>query len=249
MFGNSETGLERLLEMCLYPQYKVNWLVYVIWKLTSLFFAALKNVSCTLKMHHTDHFGDLEGCRQLSQTVDSEDFVLGMPLNTSVRYCGTINDKQMKYIPRKIGEKFPNLVVFEFISCGLTVVRDFYLKNMRNVRHLYLNKNEIKTIESGAFDDLISVEFLLLHENMIETLDKNLFSKMINLHWVLLKQNKIKSLRPTTFRIPGGKLQTVALWSNVCIDKWYGPNSWDIEPRNMRTFSQLESDLRAFCAW
>lgn len=145
--------------------------------------------------------------------------------------------QKIKFLPRNIGRRLPNLTSFEVTACELTIVRDFYFENMQKLVDLDLQRNRITTIEAKAFDDLAKLRELNLLYNLVETLDAKLFVKMINLQYVWLHGNKIKFLSPTTFNIPGnGKLQTVGLWENVCISEIY---SFD--------FDQLESDLRAFC--
>lgn len=144
----------------------------------------------------------------------------------------------MKYLPKEVGEKFPNLKSFSSEKCGLTIVRNFYFKNMQKLDFLQLRRNEIVTIEAGSFDDLIKMDSLFLDNNLIETLDAKLFAKLVTVRKISLTSNKIKFLSPTTFKIPGGELTTVFLGENVCIDKYYYEN---------HNLNELESDLRAKC--
>lgn len=144
----------------------------------------------------------------------------------------------VKFLPRNIGEKFPNLKIFVTESSALTIVRNFYLKNMQNLEFLNLDNNKITKIESEAFSDLVKVHQLWLHDNLIETLDENIFATMVNLKNIDLHNNKINFLSPTTFRIPGGKFDYLDLSSNVCINRFYGSGS-----------SNLEHELRIKCSF
>lgn len=108
--------------------------------------------------------------------------------------------------------------------CALTVLRDFYFKNMQNLRYLDLWANQISIFEPEAFKDLTNVEKLFLNHNAIETLDEKLFKTMTSLETLLLNSNKIKFLNPSTFTIPNGSLRGVDLMSNLCINGDYSIN-------------------------
>lgn len=198
-----------------------------------------------------------------NQTIKSEDFFLASLEDTSiVQFLGERN-KRLKFLPRGIGRKFPNLQRLVVNHCRLTIVRDFYFENMEELKVLHLDWNQISTIEPKsfddlislrnlslhhnqitkiepkAFDDLVSLQFLWLEDNLIETLDEDLFTKMVNLESIFLQINKIKFLSPSTFKIPGGKLGFIDLRSNVCI-KWnYGTHT---------PVSDLETDLERRCS-
>lgn len=180
----------------------------------------------------------------INQTIDSEDFFLSSPRNPSIEMFQPIERTQLKFLPSDIGEKFPNLVKFRVVSSGLTIVRDFYFKDMEKLIKLDLSKNQIKTIEPEAFDDLVNLHELSLWDNKIETLDKNLFVNLVNLSTISLGKNKIKLLHPSTFIIPGnGKLWSVDLRNNVCISEEYGGSMFvSSSPLN-----QLKSDLGSLC--
>lgn len=175
------------------------------------------------------------------QPIDIEVNLLGSPVNTTVKQFVVNESKETKYLPKYVGDKFPNLENYLAWKCGLIILRDHYFKNMKNLQFLTLSHNQISTIESEAFKDLITVKELKLGHNLIESLDEKLFSSMINLEELRLNDNKIKLLSALTFKIPHGKLTTLELLSNVCIDKWYGQ-------RRLRRMKHLESDLTASCA-
>lgn len=189
----------------------------------------------------------------INQNIDSEDFVLESPTNTSIKHFYVIgrqlkfkpkfiSNRRVKYLPKSIGELFPNLEEFCASFCGLTIVRDFYFKNMRSLERLLLGFNQITTIEAKAFDDLVSLYDLDLHGNLIETLDEKLFIKMVNLAIINLNSNSIKFLNPATFKIPGnGRLSMILMWANYCIAEHY------VSDNVGRDFTQMESDLKANC--
>lgn len=203
---------------------------------TTLLFPAVKQVLCTFGMTNSVWYGNLNTC-SISQTIDSEEFVLGSPLSSTVERFNIEDNKEVKFLPRHIGEKLPKLKELWVDRCGLSVVRDDSFKNMQSLLILGLSQNEISTVEPGAFADLISVQKVFLFYNAIETLDEKLFAPMVNLQYLRLDHNKIKFLSPATLKIVDGKLGYVNLQGNVCINRIYNSDNWN----------QLESDLMADC--
>lgn len=134
-------------------------------------------------------------------------------------------DRNMKYIPKFIGMKFPNLKTFYAGRCGLIVLRDYYFSNMNNLKRLELFDNKITTIESEAFKDLCNVKFLSLRQNLIETLEQNPFQTMVQVEYIDLDSNKLKFLNPMTFNITGGKRSSIYLRSNVCVNGTFKSDS------------------------
>lgn len=164
--------------------------------------------------------GQVNSCG-FNQTIDSEDFAVGSAFDSTVEQFEIVKNRNVKFVPRLIGQKFPNLKEFYIRFCELTVVRHYYFKNMRNLARLYLDNNKITAIEPASLKDLVKVIRLDLSNNMIETLDENLFAAMINLEGLSLSSNKIKFLSPTMLQIPRGKIGFVDLKSNVCINGTY----------------------------
>lgn len=114
---------------------------------------------------------------------------------------------------------------------------------MGSLRLLGLNKNKIATIEPDAFKDLVNLENLQLFGNKIVTLDEKLFAPLKKMDYLTLSDNKIQNLRPNIFKIVGGKLTTVNLEGNVCIDSLYSLSGWFMG----NNFEKLERDLAANC--
>lgn len=143
----------------------------------------------------------------------------------------------MKFLPKNIGEKFPELEIFYARRCVLSNVPNFVFKNMQKLERLHLEFNKIVTIESGAFHDLIEVKSLSVEHNLIETIHENLFATMKSLREINFQFNNIAVLSPMTFEIPGGVLGTLRLKGNVCLTKHYNWHNWNM----------LQPDLIAHC--
>lgn len=188
-------------------------------------------------MDLNDGLGQLDTCI-VNQTIGSEDYFLGSKFNTSVERFQIQNNREVKYLPKQIGEKFPNLKVLWVLRCGLVVVRNHYFKSMANLRHLVLAQNQITSIEPDSFKDLARVRQLILVTNMLVTLDEKLFASMVELDALDMSNNKISVLSPATFRILGGKPKWYVNSSrNGCIDGYYSEGDSD----------RLEADIRANC--
>lgn len=174
----------------------------------------------------------------INETIDNEDYVLKSTVNTSVFQFLIFNQEDVKFLPKEIGRKFPNLKKLMVNFSALLVVRNFYFNKMYYLKYLDLNFNKITLIDSGAFKDLVNVNELHFEGNLIETLEENLFLSMVNLAKIYLNRNRIKFLKPTTFKIHGGELINVDLKENLCINTVYLSEN----------LTRLESDLRVNCA-
>lgn len=200
--------------------------------LMALFLAVARKSFCTSS---TDN-GDTHRCL-VKQPIGTEDYDLGIELKSSVKRFDISGNRDVKFLPRLISEKFPNLTEFRALSCALTVLRSHYFQDMNNLRYLGLSENKIASIEPEAFKDLVNVRKLYLNDNRIETLDEKLFVAMVNLRNLYLLDNKIRFVSPATFDIPNGQLYAVDLRSNICIDEDYF----------VSRFEQMTSDIRANC--
>lgn len=160
----------------------------------------------------------------MKQAIDSEVFVLKTEVDTNILNFKIYKQMDVGFLPRNIGKKFPNLEQINVTYSNLTIVRDFYFKDLKKVQSVTLSYNNIAIIEAGAFNDLISVTELLLKRNKLKTLDDRLFTTMVSLEYLYLTRNKIKFLSPTVFKINGGKLKMVDLTFNDCINRLFHVN-------------------------
>lgn len=174
---------------------------------------------------------------EIKVPIESDDYIIETQVDDTINVFDVRKNKGVEFLPKGIGEKFPNLSNLFASITGLTVVREFYFKDLKKAKGIDLSNNNIAIIEPGAFTDLISLEKLWLFNNKIETLDKNLFASMVNLADLHIHHNQIKFLSSTTFRIAGGKPMEVDLRVNVCINKNYRPDDYQL----------LEADLAAAC--
>lgn len=196
---------------------------------------ALKNVFCSFRLQFSyQHARRIPTC-VIEPSIYNDFFVIGSGHNVTTLGFNINETPQAKFLPRYIGNKFPNLEELTAYKCSLSIIRSFYLDNMRRVQFVDFSSNQISAIERGSFKDLFSVKYLYLGSNRIETLDKDLFRVMVNLKSLDLASNRIKSLITGTFYVPGGKLAELNFLSNVCIDGNY----------ENKDFERLEADARS----
>lgn len=173
---------------------------------------------------------ELQSC-SVNQTIDNEKYAFDLQPNSEIERFHVSDNGQSNYLPKHIGEHFPNLLELSAERCGLIIVRDFYFKDMKHVKFLNLRQNKIVTIEPESFKDLVSVEEFWLESNLIERLDEKLFAPMEKLIILDLSKNKINFLSPEMFNIQSGNLYAVYLKGNICYNGDFFPNPSQLEPR------------------
>lgn len=196
-------------------------------------------VGCTVQTLYLRSREAIKTCKSL-QPIDDEETVLEIRDDSRVKAYISQNNKLVKFIPKRIGERLPNLVLFLMNNCSLTIVRDTHFKDLRHLSLVDLSSNQIATVEPGSFKDLTRLKTLDLSSNKIETLDEKMFANLARLEVVDLSSNRIRTLSPKTFTIQGGQLYEVYLLDNVCIKLNYR------DPYG--NFDRLKNDLRRSCS-
>lgn len=72
------------------------------------------------------------------------------------------NNKNIYFLPSDVYETFPNLIELDADKCSVFEIFKENFWNLRNLKILRLQENEIRTIPSDAFEDLKELESLLL---------------------------------------------------------------------------------------
>jgi Leucine-rich repeat (LRR) protein len=71
-------------------------------------------------------------------------------------------NKKIIFMPKKIAEVFPNLLVINAQSCSLKEVTKENFKDLRSLTHLVLKNNRIEAIADSTFEDLTNLKILFL---------------------------------------------------------------------------------------
>lgn len=109
------------------------------------------------------------------------------------------NDKNVKFIPENVGEKFPNVIVFHVVKTGLTSIAAKDFRNLPNLKEIELNDNEIERVNRNTFKYLLQLEHINLASNKIRHLSADVFSDQSQLKQLLLQQNEIEFIDEKLF--------------------------------------------------
>lgn len=106
----------------------------------------------------------------------------------------------ISFIPKKIGDSFPNLQNFVITKSGLRYIewRDF--KNMKYLKILRLNENKIERISQCAFQYTENLEQINVDGNQLVSLNEKLFINLPNLTLFSANQNNLINLDSDLFQ-------------------------------------------------
>lgn len=141
-----------------------------------------------------------------STTINSTGFSISSSKDNNVKGFYSYRNDKIEFLPENFAEKFPNLVVIWASRCSIKKVSKKNFRNLRKLRGLDLDKNQIERIESDTFDDLIELEELHLGKlkrfqktdsktfkfpdnNMIKAFQGKAFAKLVSLENVYLESN------------------------------------------------------------
>jgi Leucine-rich repeat (LRR) protein len=88
--------------------------------------------------------------------------------DSSIKGLRFYNNKQIQYLPVEVAKKFPNLLVYSVASCSLKNLLKLNFEGLEKLKLLYLNGNQIETIETGTFKDLVDLEVLCLSKKYLQ---------------------------------------------------------------------------------
>lgn len=77
-------------------------------------------------------------------------------------YCG--NNKNIKFLPILVAEKFPNLILYGAERCSLAKISNINFKGLAKMKQLLLNQNKIEEIARDTFEGLVELEALWLRK-------------------------------------------------------------------------------------
>jgi Leucine rich repeat len=109
-------------------------------------------------------FGIVKTCfLQENTIIDQPDVKFG-PRDESMKGLAMWDNKAIFYLPEKIGDMFPNLMGIGASNCALKEITKDNFKGLNKLKLLGLRKNQIKSIASDTFENLIALEKLWLGE-------------------------------------------------------------------------------------
>lgn len=82
-------------------------------------------------------------------------------------------NSNIKFLPVKIAEKFPDLLFLTAASCDIKIIKAENFKSLWALKKLDLTNNQIENIESEVLEDLQSLEYLWLGEKIKNSTNKH----------------------------------------------------------------------------
>ncbi|XP_063796801.1 chondroadherin-like [Pseudophryne corroboree] len=82
---------------------------------------------------------------------------------------------------------------------NFSLLQSSFLKNLPDLRALYLSNCNVEDIQPGAFQEVTGIEHLYLDSNELHRIQEGTFSNLSNLLYLHLEKNKIDYLHPGIF--------------------------------------------------
>lgn len=129
-----------------------------------------------------------------NQEINHNNFTINAVKNEEVEALYIKNNALIEFLPVKVTEIFPNLVVYDASVCRVQSISADNFLNLTKLEELILFGNKIEKIESKTFDDLISLKILSLSSNKIKLISENAFQNLKNLRQLRLDDNKLLAI-------------------------------------------------------
>lgn len=141
--------------------------------------------------------------------------VKGLYSTKGGEYCTKllILDSNIRQLPNKISQFFPNLNTFGVVNSNLLFVKRGNFVSMETVKQLDLCRNKISTLPSDAFKDLKALRMIDLTGNEIKVLPSSAFTTLLYLMKFIINDNKIELFDFDIFR-NNLRLSQIHLWGN-----------------------------------
>lgn len=79
------------------------------------------------------------------------------PENDKIKGLSFQNNNKITFLPIRLHLRFPDLVAYSASHCALQEITNANLFNLRKLRYLWLEGNQIETIEQNVFEGLVAI--------------------------------------------------------------------------------------------
>lgn len=145
--------------------------------------------------------------------INSLSFEVSAIRNTEVSGFTIKDSKTIHFLPVKVSEVFPNLLIYEAYNCAINTLSKPNFENLNKLRVIDLQHNQISSFAEDTFHDLHMLIHLDLANNKIHGIEENSFKNLHALRNLYLGFNEIRHLHLNIFK-PLKELRKVALPSN-----------------------------------
>lgn len=162
----------------------------------------------------------LNNCKRYEQFFVSTEAIFETPrvdisclTSEEINWFDISENKNVQYLPMNVFRKFPNLEIYYAFKSGVLEIHRNNFYGAEKLQGLWLDHNEIITIESGSFNELKSLKWLYLGFNKLTSLDAQLFHNLKPLFSLSLEKNRL-SLLPIQLFITLEELEFLHLNGN-----------------------------------
>lgn len=99
-----------------------------------------------------------------STAINEATYSISSPRDESVAGFDCDGNLKIVYLPVKIYEKFPHLTVLYADGCSIKSISKANFENLVMLKRISLSKNQIETVRSSTFDDLIDLEYFWMRK-------------------------------------------------------------------------------------
>lgn len=196
----------------------------------------------TVTNYHWIDVGDRKSCFMNETTeIDSNRFTIVAPRDSTIEGLYFHKNKRIFYLPVNVHQKFPELEVLTASYCSVKQISKNNFKNLKELKFLWLESNQIKTIPRDTFEDLQSLQKLELGmcNKLIKniSLAENIYRFSCFLSSSQIANNQISLMSGETFKHVNS-FARIYLGGNVCIDAKFD-DPWEI--------AELANEVSARC--
>lgn len=125
-----------------------------------------KEVACE-RVNDDDWYGNVgtvKTCFMDQMTAIDTNDVNVSTRDDSVGGLDLSNNKNIFYLPLKVGENFPNLIVYAAPDCSIKEISKDNFKGLTKLKYLGLGGNHLETIANEIFSEIQSLQVLYMGE-------------------------------------------------------------------------------------
>lgn len=102
--------------------------------------------------------GNVKVCWMKEKTsISSSKFTISSELEKDVEALSFRENKRINFLPIKVHEKFPSLLVYGSSQCSIKEISKANFEKLSKLKILWLDGNEIEIIATDVFEDLSSL--------------------------------------------------------------------------------------------
>jgi leucine-rich repeat and immunoglobulin-like domain-containing nogo receptor-interacting protein len=160
-----------------------------------------KQISCEfIQIFDYRHKTAVKECHMFYTTSIESPNITMFTRDNSMETLAMEHNKKIFYLPNKIGDAYPNLIILRAANCSIKEISRQNFKIMTELKEMHLNLNQIEKIATGAFKDLKKLELINLCYNQIKEIENGGFRGLTKLKVLYLQFNQIEKIANDAFK-------------------------------------------------